>query len=627
MNRTSEGLRGEEKTALKAPRLINEGFEISEDKKKRIFRRLSFLYGEKAAKRYLPELIKIMREFYLGRPSFLIKKNEHFSPEERFTEKDIILITYGDLIRGKDGRSIKNLARFCDGYLEGNINTIHILPFFPYTSDRGFAVVDYETVDPNLGSWEDILSLKPKYRLMFDGVFNHVSSGHRWFQEFLGGNPYYRDFFISFQSPDELGEEDRARIFRPRTTDLLTRFETVDGPRYVWTTFSADQIDLNYKNPEVLLRITEVLLDYVSKGADIIRLDAVTFLWKEPGTSCASLPQTHEIVKLFRDVLDIVAPHVALITETNVPHRENISYFGDGTDEAQMVYNFALPPMVLYTFYREDSTRLSDWIEGIEKPGDSAHFFNFLDSHDGIGLMAVKDILDAEEIDFIVQRAKEHGAFVSYRRGRSGKKEPYELNITWFSALNREDAPEDIAYQVRRFVATRIIALMLQGVPGIYLHSLIGTRNDIEAVLATNSKREINRSVIDEEAIYNALADPFSKISRINRELGRLITIRTKQRAFHPNASQKVLRLSPQVLSLYRVAPDESQHLIALVNISNLPCKLEIPLSETGVKETEWIDIVNNVLWVSDGKGIALKLLPYEIVWLVPVNEVKDKMP
>ncbi len=626
MDKTSVNFSGAHKTELSNIGLKNLDFKITEEKKRRIFKRLSFLYGDTVAQKYLPKFIEIMRNFYLSRSPELIEQQEQCRPEERFTEKDIILITYGNLIKGKDGRSIKNLARFCDGYLEGNINTIHILPFFPYTSDRGFAVVDYETVDPHLGSWEDILSLKPRYRLMFDAVFNHVSSGHRWFQEFLSGNPYYRDFFITFWSPDELTPEARRLIFRPRTTDLLTRFETVEGPRYVWTTFSADQIDLNYRNPEVLLRITEVLLNYVRRGADIIRLDAVTFLWKELGTRCASLPQTHEIVKLFRDVLDVVAPHVALITETNVPHRENISYFGDGTDEAQMVYNFALPPMILYTFYSEDSTHLNDWVESLEKPSNTAHFFNFLDSHDGIGLMAVRDILRDEEIEFIVQKAKEHGALVSFRKGTLGRNEPYELNITWFSALNREDTKEDIAYQVKRFVASRIIGLILQGVPGIYLHSLIGTRNDIEAVLATNSNREINRSVIDEEAIYRALNDPFSKISRINRELGRLISIRTRQRAFHPNASQQVLRLSPQVFSLYRVAPDESQHLIAIVNISNLPCRLNIPLKNLNCNENEWFDIVNEVQWFVEDGEINIKLLPYDIVWLVPLTEVRHKM-
>jgi len=147
---------------------------------------------------------------------------------------------------------------------------------------------------------------------------------------------------------------------------------------------------------------------YVRRGADIIRLDAVTYLWAEPGTRCIHLEQTHQIVKLLRDVLDVVAPHVALITETNVPHEENISYFGNGYDEAQMVYNFALPPLVLYTMYKEDATVLSEWASNLEPPSDQTCFFNFLDSHDGIGLLGVKNILPKNQIDFIIEKAKDH---------------------------------------------------------------------------------------------------------------------------------------------------------------------------------------------------------------------------
>jgi sucrose phosphorylase len=589
-------------------------------KRQRILKRLKFLYGEETAKRYIPVLERIIHTNMLSRVQKGDERGDSFSPDERFNERDIILITYGDLIKGKDHSPIKTLARFCDTYLEGNINTIHILPFFPYSSDRGFAVIDFSEVDPHLGTWEDILSLKPRYKLMFDGVFNHMSSKSRWFQEFLKGNPEFNDLFIVFDSPDEISDDELKLIFRPRTTPLLTPYETAKGRKYLWTTFSADQIDLNYHNPEVLIRIIEVMLMYVQRGADLIRLDAATFLWHELGTRCASLPQTHEIIKLFRDVLDMVAPHVALITETNVPHQENLSYFGDGTDEAQMVYNFALPPMILYTFYKEDSTALTHWVRGLEKPSLSCHFFNFLDSHDGIGLMAIKDILGRDEIRFIIERARAHGSLVSYRSDASGREEPYELNITWFSALNREDSDEDIAFQVKRFVASRIIGLVLQGVPGIYLHSLIGTQNDIDAVLATNSYREINRSIIDEEAIYRALKDPFSKVSRINRELGRLISIRTKQKAFHPNASQRALMLSPQVFSLYRVSPDGSQHILALVNISNRVCHLDIPLNHLEADSERWYDLVSGMEWMADVDRLHLTLLPYDIMWLTPVT-------
>ena len=590
--------------------------ELTEEQKAQLYKRLKFIYGKEKADEYLPELERILKVYYAHKPDELKEREKHFIPEERFTQKDIILITYGDLIMGGDDTPLKALEKFCDSYLEGEISTIHILPFFPYSSDRGFSVIDFTTVDPRLGTWDDIEELEKKYQLMFDGVFNHVSSKSRWFQEFLNGNKRYLEYFISFKSPDDITPEQRKLIFRPRTSDILSKYHSINGPVYVWTTFSNDQIDLNYKNPEVLMRVIEILLFYVRHGASIIRLDAVTYLWAEPGTSCIHLDQTHEIVKLFRDVFKIVAPWVALITETNVPHKENISYFGNGDDEAQMVYNFALPPLVLYTFYKEDATAISDWAETLKLKSKTNTFFNFLDSHDGIGLMAVKDILPKEEIDLIIERAQKHGGIISYRAVAGGGKEPYEINITWFSALNDEnDKSEDIAFQVKRFVASRIIALVLAGVPGIYLHSMIGTQNDIQAVLETKSNRAINRTVVSYEAIMNALKDPLSKVSRISREFGRLVKIRSKERAFHPNGEQKIIKLSPKIFSVLRKSPEGDETILALVNISKDICKLEIPIKDFG--GDYWKDLVSEMEWMADEDGkIYLKILPYDVVWL-----------
>ena len=595
--------------------------EIPGKSRKRMLKRLGFLYGDAVAEKYITELERILRVYYAHKSPESIERDREFDPAQRFSQEDVILITYGDLLRGDDEVPLKTLAGFCDTYLEGTINTLHILPFFPYSSDKGFSIIDFETVDPRLGTWEDIEALEGRYLLMFDGVINHVSAKSRWFQEFLNGDPYYRDFFIHFSSPDELTPEQRRMIFRPRTSDILSEFQTIDGPRYVWTTFSPDQVDLNYANPDVLMRVIEILLFYVRKGAAIIRLDAVTYLWSEPGTRCVHLDQTHEIVRLFRDILDVAAPRVALITETNVPHDENISYFGDGRNEAQMVYNFALPPLVLYTIYREDATAISRWAMNLKPVSDTTTFFNFLDSHDGIGVMAVQGILDEKEIEFVIEKARAHGGLISYKSTGDGGELPYEINITWFSALNREDSGEDIAFQVKRFVASRIIALVLQGVPGIYLHSLIGTRNDIESVLATHSKRDINRTVIDYRAITDALKDPLSKLSRISREFGRLIVIRTRERAFHPNGPQRVLILSPAVFSVIRTSPEGDQMILTLINITGRPCRLEVPLSELGTDETRWYDLVSGMEWMTEDERLYLSLQPYDVLWLTPFRE------
>ena len=592
--------------------------EIPDDFREKILTKLSRLYGKVTAKEYMPELERICRVYYAYKTEEMIELTKALDPKNLFTEEDVILITYGDLIREDGASPLTTLSKFCGIYLKQTINTLHILPFFPYSSDRGFAIEDFEAVDPELGSWEDIEDLETRYKLMFDGVINHVSSKSRWFQRFLDGTPHYKDFFISYDSYDDLTPEERRAIFRPRTTDILTKFHTIDGEKHIWSTFSKDQIDLNYKNPEVLVRVIEILLLYARKGAVIIRLDAVTFLWANPGTSCANLEETHMIVKVFRDILDLVAPHVSIITETNIPHKDNISYFGNGSDEAHMVYNFALPPLVLHTFYTKDTTRLNDWAESLKPPSETTAYFNFLDSHDGVGLMAVKDLLSHDEIQFIIRRAREHGGYISYKTDKDGQEVPYEINITWFNALCREDGTPHTDLQVDIFIASRAMALALQGVPGIYLHSFFGTRNDIDVVSCPISKREVNRKALDYNTLTKAIDDPDTLTSKIIRKLNSIISLRTKQSAFHPNGAQKILKVKPEIFAVLRTSPNEDQHILSLINITDDEIQIAIPLREVQVLKQEWYDLISQDKHTFKDENISLTLKPYDIVWLEP---------
>ena len=592
--------------------------EIPDDFREKILTKLSRLYGEDTAKEYMPELERICRVYYAYKTEEMLERTKTLDPKNLFTEEDVILITYGDLIREEGASPLTTLSKFCGLYLKQTINTLHILPFFPYSSDRGFAIEDFETVNPELGSWKDIEDLASRYKLMFDGVINHVSSKSRWFQRFLDGTPHYKDFFISYDSYDDLTSEERSAIFRPRTTDILTKFHTIDGEKHIWSTFSKDQIDLNYKNPEVLVRVIEILLLYARKGADIIRLDAITFLWASPGTSCANLEETHMIVKVFRDILDLVAPHVSIITETNIPHKDNISYFGNGSDEAHMVYNFALPPLVLHTFYTKDTTRLNEWAESLKPPSETTAYFNFLDSHDGVGLMAVKDLLSHDEIQFIIRRAREHGGYISYKTDKDGQEVPYEINITWFNALCREDGTPHTDLQVDIFIASRAMALALQGVPGIYLHSFFGTRNDIDAVSCPISKREVNRKALDYNILTKAIDDPDTLTSKIIRKLNSIISLRTKQSAFHPNGAQKILKVKPEIFAVLRTSPNEDQHILSLINITDDEIQIAIPLREVQVLKQEWYDLISQDKHTFKDENISLTLKPYDIVWLEP---------
>jgi glucosylglycerate phosphorylase len=599
-------------------------YEIPSEMRKRMRNRLRFLYGEKAADKYMPELERILRVHHAHKPPEMIEKEKGYDPKERFSEKDMILITYGDIVKGPEPTPLAMLHNFVNTYNRGAINTLHILPFFPYSSDRGFAVVDFKLVDPKLGSWADIREKKRRYDLMFDAVLNHVSSRSEIFSEFLNGHPLYQDFFIAYDSPDDLTPDQRRKIFRPRTSDILTRFDTIHGPKWVWTTFSEDQIDLNFRNPEVLLQVMESVLFYIRNGADILRLDAVTYIWAEPGTESVHLPQTHEVVKLLRDVVDSVGSGVALLTETNVPHEKNVSYFGNGCDEAHMVYNFALPALVLHTFYREDSRAISQWAAGIRPPSDIATFFNILDTHDGIGLMGAKEILSREDVAFIIKTAGDRGAYISYKMGEDRTEEPYEINTTWWSAINEDNDGEDIARQVKRYIASRSILLVIQGVPGIYVHGFMGTVNDHGRVKETGVKRDVNRGFINSEEVERELTDPESKLSLIRLYGGRLYRTRTRHRAFHPRGLQKVLHLSSDVFAAVRHSPEGDECILAVTNVTGREIQLDVPLSEVGAEERQWQDLLSETSWEAQPGVLNITLEPYGVIWLKPARETRE---
>jgi sucrose phosphorylase len=603
---------------LKEPDYARPLLEIPAAHRAAFLDKLTLLYGRERAQACYPELERILRVHYAHKTPEMIEEDKSFEPAERFTERDVILITYGDMVFSPGKKPLHALTDLAQTFFRRLINTIHILPFFPYSSDRGFAVIDFEEVDPNLGTWDEIEYLSRNFRLMFDGVINHVSAKSRWFQQFLNGHPHYQKFFTTFSTQEPISDEQLKRILRPRTTPVLTPFQTIHGPKLVWTTFSRDQIDLSFQNEQVLIRVLEVLLLYVRHGADLIRLDAVTYLWDELGGSSAHLQQTHCIVQLFRQVLDLVAPRVALVTETNVPHEDNIRYFGDGRSEAQMVYNFALPPLVLLAFLKGDCTRLADWAASLERVSDTATYFNFLDSHDGVGVLPLKNLVSPEEIAALVERARAHGGLVSMRDAGDGTEAPYELNITWFNALNREDSGESVSRQAERFVASRAIALALMGVPGIYLPSLLGGRNDQAAVRQTGAARDINRATIFEPKLMELLGDEESACYQIARRFFRLLEARIESPALHPNAAQRILRGNPAVFAVQRTAHDGRQTMLALTNVSDRDQTVSFPANEVGRAAYRWRDLLSEKrVEVKDGRLVA-RLAPYEVLWLTP---------
>ncbi len=556
---------------------------------------LTFLYGAKTA-----QAMKL-------RVNMLIEKyRAQLTQTQRapIDERTALLITYGDQVRAASESPLRTLARFLDTHTRDILTGVHILPFYPSSSDDGFSVSDYYAVDSHLGTWDDVARVGAHFDLMFDAVINHASAQGEWFEKFLRDEAPHNDYF--FVATNEFVT---TNVIRPRALPLRTEFETAAGKKLVWTTFSADQVDLNYKNPELLLQVLDVLLFYVARGARFLRLDAIAFLWKESGTTCLHLPQTHAVIQFFRAVLNVSAPDVILVSETNVLHADNLSYFGDGTNEAQWVYNFALPPLTLHTLQTGDATKLARWAQTLQTPSPHTAFFNFLASHDGIGLNPARGILSDAEIDALVSRTLERGGLISYKHNPDGIKSPYEMNINFLDALTdgeKWEMREIEEMGVARFLCAQAILLALAGVPGTYFHSLFGSRGDRAGADASGMARRINRQKFSREELERDLADAYSTRSQIFSRFAELLRVRGQHAAFHPHASQTILDHDARVFAVLREANEE--RVLCLHNVT--AARVQFDWNESG---TEW----RNLFAGDETRAAQIELPPYGVAWLL----------
>ncbi len=557
----------------------------------KIKERMTKVYGEKIANEYSDIIMKMIDD---------TKNKKIGERKSSWDEKDVLLITYGDQFFRKDEKTLIAFNDFAVKYFKDIFELVHFLPFYPYSSDDGFSVIDYKKVHEDMGDWEDVEKISKNFRLMFDFVCNHISAKSEWFQEYLKCNPEYENFFIDLDKDTDL-----SMVTRPRTHPLLSKFDTDCGEKYIWTTFSDDQIDLNFENPKVLIKMVEVLLFYLEKGASWIRLDAVGFMWKEAGTTSIHLDKTHELIKLFRDVVSTTSPGTILITETNVPHKDNISYFGDGTDEAQMVYQFPLPPLVIYTLMYGDSSVISNWAKGLDTPTDEVTYFNFLASHDGIGINPIRGIVPEEKILDMVGNLEKDGALVSNKKNPDGSLSPYEVNSSYINAVSKKSDSEET--KIRKFLNAQSILLSFKGVPAIYVHSILGSENYHEGVKVTGMNRTINREKLEYDNIINELEDKNNIRNKIYNNIKNLITVRKNASAFHPNAKQEVLDFGDKVFSFMRTSLDGTQKLLVINNISNEEIKLDLSYEVSEKLAASSASLENN----------TATLEPYGFMWIL----------
>ena len=559
---------------------------------------LAFIYPEQDNAELAQQLLHVMRlDEDCQTP--LAHKN-------LWDQTDIVVITYANTILSEDQHPLKTLHHFLKTHFTMLINSVHILPFFPYSSDDGFAVSDYKQVDPSVGDWNDILRISTDFHLMADLVINHCSAEHEWFVNFQRGESPGADYFFAVDPAENL-----SGVVRPRTTPLLRAVSNGEETKAVWCTFGHDQIDLNFRNPQVLLEMLDIIRLYLDMGVRIFRLDAVAFLWKKIGTSCINLEETHEIVRLLRTLIEHADPNAVIITETNIPNRENLSYFGNA-NEAHCIYNFSLPPLLVNTLVSGSCHHLKNWLMSMPPAQNGTTYLNFIASHDGIGLRPVEGLLSDEEQQALIQTMENFGGQISWRALDDGNKKPYEINISLFDALKGTTAGED-DWQLERFICAHAIMLALEGLPAFYLHSLVGTTNDYQRMQEHGHNRAINRRQWQEEELNRKLEDPESHHNQVFYQLRHLIRLRRDQPAFHPNATQFTLHLGEQIFAFWRQSLDRRQSIFCLNNISDK--EQTVLLSSINLIGTDtWKDLIGEQLYDDMLGSITLK--PYQTLWI-----------
>ena len=551
------------------------------------------IFSKKDINYFENEIIQLINNFNKKNP----KKKKSIS------EKTTLVICYGDSVYSEKKKSIRVFQSFFQKKLKNYFNTIHFLPFYPSSSDSGFAVKDHYKVDNKLGNWLDIKSISKSTDVMADMVINHSSARGLWFKNFLKKKVPGKDYFLTVDN-----KFNTSRVIRPRDHTLLKKIKIFNQSDYLWRTFSPDQIDLNFRNPSVLIQFIKIMIHLINNGVTIFRLDAIAYLWKENGTKCINLKQTHEIIKLLRNIINLLNIQTTIITETNLPENENLSYFGKN-DEANWIYNFSLPPLLIHAFLFENSSYLNKWSKNLPNTKNDNCYLNFIASHDGIGIRPTEGLLNKKTLDNFLNRLKKNGSKFSYRKVQNKAKKVYEANITVFDALKKSDYDIKGKFYLERYISCHAIMISFEGIPAIYFNSIFGTSNDEAKYIITGNNRDVNRYRWNFKNITNKLKNNKSKQNIFYQNICNLLNIRRKQKAFHPNALRINLNFGRKVYAFKRVSIDKKQTILCITNLSS-----KIQKTKISKKYHKMKNLINSKIQIEDKKFLVLR--PFETIWL-----------
>ena len=569
---------------------------LTQKDQKKIRSKLDDIYKVSISKKEIDnfenEIIHIIKNFNEKKP----KKKRNIS------EKTSLIICYGDSVYSNKKKSFNVFHTFFKKRLQKYFNTIHFLPFYPSSSDSGFAVKDHYKIENKLGNWSDIKKISKSNDIMADVVINHASARGLWFRNFLKNKKPGKDYFLTIDP-----KFNTSKVIRPRDHKLLKKINIFNKKEYLWRTFSADQLDLNFKNPSVLLRFIKIMVNLINHGVTVFRLDAIAYLWKESGTKCINLKQTHLIIKLLRIICNNLNIETSIVTETNLPEKENLSYFGKD-DEANWIYNFSLPPLLIHALLFENSSYLNQWSKKLPVTKNGKSYLNFISSHDGIGIRPTEGIFNKKILDNFLKRLKKNGSKFSYRKVKNKSKKVYEANITVFDALKKSDYDSKGKFFLERYVSAHSIMISFEGIPGLYLNSLFGKSNDEAKYIITGNNRDINRYKWNYKNISKKLDNKNSKQSIFYQKISNLLSVKRKHIAFHPNAARYSMNFGSKIFSFRRVSINKKQTILCISSLSSKIQKVRL-----NKIYYNWKNLIGPKIEI---KNDLLIMKPFETIWL-----------
>jgi len=583
-----------------------------------------------------------------------------------WSQRQVALICYGDHIRSRDPHKtpLQALGEFCRQQFQEEVFsqlTVHLLPIYqsPY-KDGGFDIADPFAVNPAMGNWDDVRSIRQDFQVAVDFVANHLSIASEWFERYMHDDPLYKNFFIGFDDQDAVRHFEREylpKIYRPRPHNPLIAVTKPDGStRWVYMTFSDHQADVNYSNPFVFLKMLEVLLFYILQGVSMVRLDAIPYLWKEWGTACAHHPKTHALMQLLRLANDLLNPAVKLLAESMEPLADSMRYLSTEQEaKAHLAYNFVPCGVIPHSLFTENASIFQRNLQNFLPPGKGVNWAVVCGlTHDGSSInpcrapksVAGEAVLDEEQIDAIAQYYAEHGYREIEVRSALGPNNPQYIPsdyiqmftdthhekprfVNYKTIVDEQGQTHKIVYEAistyaslfdqdpAKIVAALGMALALPGIPFTYFTLPFAGLNDFVYYLQTANPRELNRGRVFLEDVMQNLVDQESLTHKVFSVYKKLLRLRVSYPAFHPDGALIPLPADNKtIISFLRASVDKTQYILIVQNVSSAKQEIDIVLAgDIPVTVNVCLDLMSGQSLPVENHTLHLELQPFAIKW------------